>query len=182
MFIDIIVGCIIGVIVGVFSDTTYPFWVLFFSIGAALAPDVDFLIYAWRHDWKIGKFAHEHRDLLHHPVWFSLGGAWMVSLCLPMEFALVWCIATLAHFVHDTLDGGWGVRWIPWPLPRYRWYFTLASYSQQKVYRSLEVQREVAADYGNDDWFKEEKQSSIDKIVIIVCIVVIGLVVIFVKQ
>jgi hypothetical protein len=77
------------------------------------------------------------------------GGA-SIALIAPV-FGLTWFVATLWHFIHDTYDGGWGIRW---GSPFSRSYYTLASHSPVRHIRDKEAQRALAAS-GNADWSGE---------------------------
>ena len=149
MLLDIIIGLLIGWGAGVFSgDPGLP--LMLFGAFAAIVPDIDFLIWLARHNWKTDQYVHEHRDILHHPILFSGIGAVLIASVAPV-FGLVWLGATLWHFVHDTYDGGWGIRW---GSPFSRSYFTLASHSPVRYICDREAQRALAAS-GNADWAGE---------------------------
>lgn len=151
MYLDIAVGLVIGWSVSLISgEPALPF--LLFGIGATLAPDLDFIIWLIRNKWKVDQFAHEHRDLFHKPVLLGLGGGLLIAFFNPL-YGLVWFLGTMAHFVHDTFDGGWGIQWLH---PFYYGYFTLASYSPQCHFRNKVEQRAVAAVHGNPRWLEEE--------------------------
>lgn len=151
MFLDIAVGMIIGVVVAALTGQVNVLMVLF-GVFSALAPDIDALIYLVRNGGKVDHHAHEHRELLHRPLFFSGGGAIIVWWFFGTPYALLWFLGTLAHLLHDTFDGGWGIRWLD---PFYEGYFTLASYSPKKHIPNLEEQRVIAEKYGNPRWLQE---------------------------
>lgn len=123
-----------------------------FGVFATLVPDIDFIIWLMRNRWRVDQFAHEHRDLFHKPLVVGLGGGLLIAFFNPL-YGLVWFFGTMAHFVHDTFDGGWGIRWL---YPFYFGYFTLASYSPQRHFRNKTEQRAIAAVHGNPQWLEEE--------------------------
>ncbi len=103
---------------------------------------------------------HEHRDILHKPVAVVLSGGVAAWLLWDFQFGLLWGIATLVHFFHDTICEGWGIRWIPFD----RRYFILAKYSPKRIISDLNEQRKIAIQYGDPEWFK--KQICVNKKVI----------------
>lgn len=149
MLLDIIIGLLIGWGIGALTGEPSLTLVLFGAF-AAIVPDIDFIIWLARHGWKTDQYVHEHRDILHHPFLFSVLGGALIALIAPV-FGLVWFVATLWHFVHDTYDGGWGIRW---GSPFSRSYYTLASHSPVRHIRDKEAQRALAAS-GNADWSGE---------------------------
>ncbi|QQS61325.1 MAG: metal-dependent hydrolase [Candidatus Moraniibacteriota bacterium] len=183
MTIDIFIGFFTGFIFSFSLDVEYFPWIMLFGIFSSLAPDIDFLFWAWKKKWRINHYAHEHRDILHHPLWFSFGGGFLLSFFLPYEFVIVWILATLFHFFHDTLDGGWGILWLPWPFPKKlrEIYFTLALYSPKKIIRGRKEQRKIAKEYGNRAWFSEEKKNN-KKLKILVIFILLSLFFLFFQK
>ena len=151
MFLDIGVGILIGVFVGFFSESDVRLTLIIFGGFSAVIPDLDFLIYLSKRNWKVDEFTHEHRDLFHNPIIFSLGGG-VILLFVNTDWSLIWAVATFLHFIHDTLQHGWGIRW---GYPFDKRYFTLASYSPQWIIVTKEEQRKIAIQYGNPEWLRE---------------------------
>ncbi|HCU70437.1 MAG TPA: hypothetical protein DIC35_01630 [Candidatus Moranbacteria bacterium] len=152
MLLDIIFGLIIATLsnfaIGTSESKTAA---LIFGVFCALAPDIDFIIYILRKKLKIDQFTHEHRDLFHKPIFFIILG--MLLLMLSPELGTIWLIGTIYHLIHDTFDGGWGIMWL---YPFSGKYFTLASYSPQKVFQNKKEQHQIAAKYGDPCWFEKE--------------------------
>jgi hypothetical protein len=151
MYLDIAIGLIVGLVIAfLFGEHSLP--LVLFGVVAALAPDIDFILYLIKRRFKVDQFAHEHRDLFHMPLIFSGGGALLLS-CFSPVYGLVWGLGSLWHFVHDTFDGGWGIRWFH---PFYTGYFTLASYSPRRHFPTKAIQRAVATAHGNPLWLEQE--------------------------
>lgn len=149
MYLDVIAGLLIGVSVSEFVGEDNP-WLVLFGVAAALAPDLDFVVYLIRNRGRVDRYAHEHRDLFHRPLLVSVGGGIALSMIEP-AYGVLWFLGTLWHFIHDTFDGGWGIRWAD---PFSCGYFTLASYSPKRYFRDRTDQRETAAGYGKlDNWW-----------------------------
>lgn len=96
------------------------------GIVFALAPDLDFLVlYFKKHEIAMYRgHTLDHRDLLHHPllyipvgtllVWLVIGDTWIMELFI---------LASLAHFIHDSIGIGWGVRWLsPFTMRNYKFF------------------------------------------------------------
>ncbi len=146
MFIDIALGLVLGSVVAFFTGESYPHFMVL-GAGATLLPDLDFLVWILRTRGRVDRYAHEHRDLFHSPILFGVGGALIIAFWQPL-YGLLWLLGTTVHFIHDTFDGGWGIRWL---YPFSRGYFTLAAHSPKHWIRTLDEQRALAAN-GNDHW------------------------------
>jgi hypothetical protein len=152
MLLDIIFGLIIAILSNfTFGTPESKAAALLFGVFCALAPDIDFIIYIFRNKFKIDQFAHEHRDLLHKPLFFIAIG--IPLFLISPEMGMIWIIGTLYHFIHDTIDGGWGIMWL---YPFSRNYYTLTSYSPKKIIPTKEEQHSLAMRYGDPYWFKKE--------------------------
>lgn len=165
MYLDIIIGLLVGLSVSELAGGQDP-WLIPFAVFAALAPDADFIAYLIRNRGRVDRYAHEHRDLFHRPLLFSVGGGILVALFDP-AYGTAWFLGTLWHFIHDTYDGGWGIRWAD---PFSPGYFTLASYSPKRYFRDRTEQRETALGYGNPGnwWFFRLDRRTIAKGVILI--------------
>ena len=153
MHLDIAIGLLIGGLASLSTGDQY-LSLMLFGVFATLAPDLDFIVWLVRNRWKVDQFFHEHRDLLHQPLLFGLGGGLLIGLWSPL-YGLVWFLGTMAHFIHDTFDGGWGIAWLH---PFYLGYFTLASYSPKRHIRDFAEQRAIATVHGNPNphWLGEQ--------------------------
>lgn len=156
---DIGVGLLIGVLINMFFQPNDPnFYLVIFGAFSALAPDVDFLVYMQKVGWKTDRWTHLHREMLHHPIPFSLGGAVLIGM-LNLPLGIVWFFGTICHFIHDTVSA-WGIRWgspfFGWFL-LYRNYVPLdKSHKLKRFIRNKDEQNELVAKYGDDDWRKNE--------------------------
>ena len=168
MHIDILIGLLIGW--GVAAAAGEPaLWLALLGALAAVAPDADFIVWLARHHWKTDQFVHEHRDLLHHPFLVSVIGGLGIALIYPL-LGLVWCLATLWHFIHDTFDGGWGIRWgSPWSG---RSYMLTGDRSLRSI-SSREEQYMLAAEHGNPQWSDEYLRPDKRKIMIYIFLIVL---------
>ena len=150
MFIDIALGLLIGSALAFFSGESYSLF-LFLGVGVTLLPDLDFLVWLVRRRGRVDQYAHEHRDLFHNPLLFGVGGSLLIAWWQPL-YGLLWLCATTAHFIHDTFDGGWGIRWL---YPFSPAYFTLAPHSPKHYIKDKSEQR-LLAKHGNAHWLDEQ--------------------------
>jgi hypothetical protein len=152
LILDISIGLLLGVVIGFLIENGSITFIIAGGIFAVIA-DIDFFIHLFKNNWKVDEFAHEHRDLLHNPILFSLSGGIVFFVFLGWSWSLLWILTTIYHFIHDTLESGWGVRWL---YPFSKKYLTLAPYSPKKVIKDKSEQRIIAAKYGDSNWIKEE--------------------------
>jgi len=133
-----------------------------FVIGAilfSLLMDIDFLLHFLR-GGNTGN-SHRHRDILHHPLIYVPLGAAILYLAAGGVWALLFCIASLAHFLHDSIGIGWGVQWL-WPFSQDHFAFFYHSRPRHKermpkkiiyVWKHKDIDR-LADKYGDKDWVK----------------------------
>ncbi|OIO47732.1 MAG: hypothetical protein COY09_00425 [Candidatus Portnoybacteria bacterium CG_4_10_14_0_2_um_filter_39_11] len=161
MFLDVGIGLLLAMATGWLTNTNHKLWLLIFGAVSSLAPDIDLMIYLIKHKGKLDQFAHEHHELLHKPLFFSFGVAfvilWLDVAYIDMLYqvqlslwASIWFSATIAHFIHDTFEGGWGIQWL-WP---FRDEYYLLAKNRLQVIHDKHEQREIAIQYGNPDWLK----------------------------
>lgn len=110
MFLDIGLGIIFSVLVSKYFLFQLDWLFVLSGIFFALLPDSDFLIFLSK-GGKAGKEAHFHRDLLHRPPVYIIVG-FLILLPFSKPLALLFILASLGHFIHDsTAFGlGWGIR------------------------------------------------------------------------
>ena len=156
MLLDIGIGILSSIFFcRVFGIALYPFF-LWASILFSLLPDLDFLP-----NFRKGFTAkgHEHRSLLHYPLFFIPIGS-IILLFLDSRLALLFAINTFLHFLHDSIGIGWGVQWLyPFSKNYYAFFYhrdLLENGSHQKAFHSwnpAEVAR-LANEYGDEHWFR----------------------------
>jgi len=180
MFLDVGIGLLLAMAIGWLTNTNHKLWLLIFGAVSSLAPDIDLVVYLIKHKGKLDQFAHEHRELLHKPLLFSFGVAFVMlwldlAYKIPLSlWASVWFTNTIAHFIHDTFEGGWGIQWL-WPLEDK--YYLLAKYRTKIIINGITEQRKIATEHGNPDWFKDSfrwQWRTIAKIIFFVVMIVVS--------
>ena len=111
MFLDIAIGILTAIGISEFFDM--PLNALFVAGGIlfALLPDIDYLFFCIRDGNQ--KYAHQHRDLIHYPLFYIPLGMIAASL-VNVHWGLLFGITSLLHFQHDSIGIGWGIKWL-WP-------------------------------------------------------------------
>ena len=114
MPLDIGVGILLALgVAEYFSVEATPFFIVF-GVAAVLLPDVDIITIPLFGKWH-------HRTHTHFPLtYIPLIALAFVFLLAP--YAVLFALAVLAHFIHDTLGLGFGIRWL-WPFSQRRFLF-----------------------------------------------------------
>jgi LexA-binding, inner membrane-associated putative hydrolase len=151
MVLDIAIGIIGAIIASKFLAMPLTAFLVVASIFFSLSPDADFLIHLFLIR-KTDKFSHEHRDILHNPLVFIPAG-FLIIAPISVLFAVLFAVMSLAHFIHDSLGIGWGVRWF---YPFSKKYY---KYSHGFVGWTPEEQHALAEEHGDPDWLKHHLSS-----------------------
>lgn len=154
MFFDIGVGLLIASIVGNHMQAQSPWLMLAVGVAGSLWPDIDFLVWLARRK-KLDHLAHKHRDLLHKPLMFVPLFSIAVYYTLGQAAFAAFQLASIAHFLHDSIGHGWGIKWL-WPLTDR--YFCLRSVGEAKprFYAWTPVQQDVMCEkFGNRHWARQ---------------------------
>lgn len=149
MFLDIALG-IGGMLVFSFLTGVEPtLSLMLFCSGCALLPDLDFVWHFLRRR-PIDRHAHRHRELLHTPL-LLLSLLFFVLFPFGVEYAILATLLTFAHFVHDSIGIGWGVRWLfPFRNDSFK-FFENGSFLAVRTPTQV---AEAAEARGDDDWFR----------------------------
>ena len=110
--------------------------IYFYPIGGflSLLPDIDYLYALWQ-KWRGEKKADEtHRRLPHYPIVMvilicSILGILFIFWSIFGYWAVVAALCLLSHYVHDSIEGEWGLRWLA---PRGKKFYKLFSKKEGK--------------------------------------------------
>ncbi len=164
MFLDIGVGILAALFVGhQFEATITPIF-LCVSIIFALLPDIDMVTYPLEHD--VNHKGYKHRDLAHYPLIFVPLGTALVHMAWGEIYATLFAIATLCHFIHDSIGIGRGVKWLfPFSKNAYSFIYLYSRTVRRGLWQPI-FQFRTPADYdqfdrehGDENWFKNIYQS-----------------------
>ncbi len=155
---DIIGGLLLAMALSKFYNTNLTLSVALTATIFCLLPDLDLFIWLKKHNWKIDKWAHEHRDTLHFPVIYLLSGYLLVLFFVNSFYALLFFLSSMLHFLHDSIGIGWGVKWLfPFSKKNYK-FFTRQHLGEKRriiaFWTPEELKKEVEA-RGENGWFKK---------------------------
>ncbi len=154
VFFDIGVGLVLTTLVGVATNSEPSWTLLCVGLLGALWPDIDFIIWILRGK-KVDHLAHQHRDLLHRPLILTPILTIAVWLWLGRQAGILFGIATLAHFTHDTIGHGWGIKWL-WPLDNRYWCYRSCGDHPIQMHAWTKYEQDLMCeDYGNRHWMKQ---------------------------
>lgn len=159
MILDIAIGILLSIGVSSFFHMELTWFFVSTGIIFALLPDVDFLWMALSKK-KINGITYKHRKGLHYPLIFIPIGAILISL-FNKEYSMLFSLAALWHFIHDSAIISWGVQWF-WPFSNKYFSFFRKSIGGEKqglAFRVLyiwspEEVKEMSNKYGDPEWIK----------------------------
>ena len=159
MLLDIGIGIFASILVGkVFSLPLTPFLVGL-GIAFALLPDIDG-VYAFLRNGNDRRAISKHRELIHYPLIYLPVGA-IAALPFGPGWSVLFLLASVGHFVHDSIGIGWGIPWL-WPFTNNNYSFLykyIPRYHQQHPRKLLYVWERERMDelidtYGDPNWFR----------------------------
>lgn len=154
MFLDIGLGLFAAMTVSAWYDA--PLTLAAAGIALALLPDADFLFSVMRRRNTL-----HHRDGLHYPLLYIPIGAALLSFFGP-PWAMLFALASLGHFIHDSIGIGWGVQWLfPFVTDHYsffyiykpRWRTERLPRRWRYIWKHDEIDA-LDARYGDPDWIR----------------------------
>lgn len=156
MILDIGAGAGIAGLFGLLAGMKFSPALILFSVAAALAPDIDFIVWLVRKRGTLDEWSHRHRDLLHYPLVFVPAGYVLSALLFrDHRIAALFAFAPLYHFIHDTFGPGWGIRWL-WPFDR-RYFMIWIESGGIGIRRWTKTEQdEIARIHGDPQWAKKQ--------------------------
>ncbi len=113
MFLDLAIGIALGLGTAAMFGWEHVTSFIVGGIAFLLLPDVDFILYRlWAR--RPPQFDYLHRDIFHKPIPYIAIGSVISFVMGGMSWALLFAIASLMHFLHDTTGVGFGIKWL-WP-------------------------------------------------------------------
>jgi hypothetical protein len=152
MHADIGLGIIVALIATKIFGIEISTQLVGISILCALLPDIDFIIRAITRRTIGGKDAHVHRELLHYPLpYIAIGSG--IALFFGSVWTFVFAAASLAHFLHDAIGIGWGVKLL-WPFSKKNFTLYQADTHTWFFWKTDAEVANSAAMHGKDDWIR----------------------------
>jgi len=157
MFYDIGVGILLSIGLGKLLGVQLT--ALWIAMGAlfSLVPDLDFLFHL-RKGGSI-KNAHEHRNYWHYPLLFIPIGTFVTAL-LDWRYAVLFLMATLLHFIHDSIGIGWGVQWLfPFSSNHFAFFYHYEPSDKKLPRKNLYLWRHdeietLSKEHGDEHWVR----------------------------
>lgn len=170
MFVHVVSGIVAAFVVAVLGYRDHSFGLYLGCFICAVWPDVDNVLNliklrmkrgGWRKalEQATGKWAHEHRNILHIPL---LVAPITVTLASWSPFwAVIFALLSLSHFLLDSFGIGWGIRWLyPFNRKNYKFFYDKAGKPTLKnpiVFWEPEELRKTVEQHGNPDWVKNPR-------------------------
>lgn len=155
MFLDIGAGIIISILISSTFAIKLNSTLILIGILFTLLPDLDFIFYFLK-ERKVDKFSHEHRDLIHYPIFYFVIGGFLLYLIFPFYIFILFLACSLFHFLHDSVGTGWGIKWLyPFSGKNYKFFsnkdgkaaFSVIGWSKEEL-------KNLAQEKGDDNWIK----------------------------
>ncbi len=156
MPLDIGVGIFISIFASGIFGTALSFKVVVLSVLSNLAPDLDVFVELTKRGKVGGSVQGHHRQLTHFPLTYA-----PVLLLVYYFFGWIWAFVIganlLAHFLHDSIGMGWGIKWL-WPFSKKSYKFFSekdGSFSGNLITSwSPSELKAVVSKHGDNHWFR----------------------------
>ncbi|OGZ63218.1 MAG: hypothetical protein A3C58_01535 [Candidatus Staskawiczbacteria bacterium RIFCSPHIGHO2_02_FULL_34_10] len=182
MFLDVGLGIIAVLLVSTLHSATISWAFVGVGIIFALLPDLDFVVPCILKRSFKNEFLH-HRERLHYPLLYIPIGALMLYF-FSVSLAELFTIASLTHFIHDSIGVGWGVQWLyPFTKDHYSlFYIYKPSFRKKKfpqklfyIWKNDEIEK-LDTEFGDPNWirniyFKWHPYAIIEMVVFVVAII-----------
>ena len=156
MFLDIGVGILLSIILSNFFGVDLSSQLILAGVGFSLLPDLDIFVELAKRGRIGGRVQGHHRELTHFPLTY-LPVLLLIYWFLGQVYAALFGLAVLAHFLHDGVGMGWGIKWW-WPFSSRSYKFFsekngrfslkfLVSWSPNEL-------KEVIHRHGDDHWLR----------------------------
>lgn len=158
MPLDIGIGLIIGLLVNDFFDVNNYLAMAALGVILTLLPDLDFIVMKF----KPAKYRQmeRHRELFHLPLLYLSIGTLIFSV-FGLPFVSLFILASVVHFIHDSVGIGWGVMWLyPFRSDSYSFIYQIDTWKHVDIGRKFVYiwpRRDItklSERYGDKDWIR----------------------------
>ncbi|MDP3799913.1 MAG: metal-dependent hydrolase [bacterium] len=154
---DIGIGILISILASHIYEVDLTLKLAIMSVLANLIPDLDVFVELAKRGRVGGRVQGHHRELTHFPLTF-IPLVFVVNYFFGNFWAFVIGLNLLAHFLHDSIGMGWGIKWL-WPFSNRAYKFFTNDHGAligNKIVVSWEPKelKEVIAKYGDDHWLR----------------------------
>lgn len=155
MFLDVAIGIFGAIIFANLQKVELSLFLILFGIISTLLVDLNLFVFTKK--YKLDKFHHNHRELLHYPLIFIPVGFALVFIIFNFPLAILFTILSFLHFIHDSIGIGWGIQWLyPFSKKFYKFFSDETNELSTRFMISWtpEEQEMAAKKYGRDNWIK----------------------------
>jgi membrane-bound metal-dependent hydrolase YbcI (DUF457 family) len=157
MFLDFAIGILISIVFHSYTGLKISY-LLFYSLLFAVLPDLDFVIYK---TLKIEPHrVYKHRNLFHYLlIYLPLGFA--IIYLFNQTIAYLFVLASLFHFMHDSIAYGRGVRWLfPFSKNAYAFIYMYSRTKKGGLWQKMFVfnkdnLNQFDCEHADKDWVKK---------------------------
>ena len=155
MFLDIAFGIFGAIIFANSQKVELSLFLILFGVISILLVDLNAFVPTKK--YKLDKFHHNHRELLHYPLVFIPAGFVLALIIFNLPLAILFAVLSFLHFIHDSVGIGWGIQWL-YPFSK-KFYKFFSDETNELSTRFLiswtPIEQEIAAKkYGRDNWIK----------------------------
>lgn len=162
---DIGIGLLLSTAMAIYAGLEPSLWLLATGICGSILPDWDMIPHLIKKGGKLDQWAHKHRDISHYPLLIIPLATVAVGYLAGFWYGVIIATTTTAHYLADSEEIGWGVRWL---YPFSRRYFAYRSVDEEsKRFHAWtpKEQNKIAAKYGNPQWSKDKSRWLYDYLV-----------------
>lgn len=156
MFLDIGIGVLLSIWISRFFQTDLTLVLVLAGVFFALLPDADFFVEFVKHGNVGGKVIREHREITHFPLLYAPLFV-LILVIFGAKWTALFVLSLLAHFLHDSVGIGWGIKWF-WPFSKksYKLFSEKNGRFSSRLFVSWDQKELVSAvaDNGDPDWIK----------------------------
>ncbi len=153
---DIGIGLLISVLASHVYEIDLSLKLALMSVLANLIPDLDIFVELAKRGKVGGRVQGHHRELSHFPLTF-VPLVWAVNYFFGGIWSFIIGLNLLAHFLHDSVGMGWGIKWW-WPFSdkAYKFFSNKDGSFSKRFIVSWKPQelKETIRKYGDDHWFR----------------------------
>jgi len=159
MFLDIGVGILSAIFVSGYFNMHLGELLIIGGILFALGPDADFLLHFFKSG--ISREDYQHRNMIHYPLLYLPVGTLIAYSLGGEKWALLFFVASLAHFIHDSIAIGWGIKWLyPFSDKNYVFLYHYSAVEKRGLRKFIFVLdrtrlAEAVEEHWSDDWFHD---------------------------
>lgn len=165
---DLGLGLLVVVAISLIAQLEPSLSLVLTGLAGSLLPDWDILPHLIQKRGKLDQWAHKHRDISHYPLITILLCGIAIGWMLGVWYGIILAVTMAAHYLADSCEVGWGIRWL-FPFNR-RYFCYRTAGNEKKRFRAWTPveQDEMAAKHGDPDWHKESKRWRFDLIVFVI--------------